>query len=408
MKGFEFEFDEEIFGEPNSRTERTQETYRPKQCSPEWFMRCSSSEDQMERQNIKKFQGDLLYQRHQYKEALCMYQESQQYLSPNNSVLARELTESMAMCLLKLEKFEDALKLVGEIQDDNHQNDSTFLYLSSQIYSAMGNIEGIRIYEISALQRCALLHPWYYRYWFSLALAYEKASSSFSGRCKNGELCGVNSTSCSSCGSSKYSEHCNSSSDVEEQNECLERISDDEKKDTSPEAQGDSKTVCCANCSYFKKGKKTNVCYSNSGLVFRERQQPHLVQTFCDCLTANNELKLKWRKHVLSFGCLVKSRFYEEQDVDASSSFVNAKCKAFLREVQNKIATHAQCGCVNLIDKVLEMLHNSVIQAGEKGLMNDENLAIPEGFKQFKTSPLASEFEQIWFGDLLSFMAEGS
>ena len=79
-------------------------------------MRCSSSEDQMERQNIKKFQGDLLYQRHQYKEALCMYQESQQYLSPNNSVLARELTESMAMCLLKLEKFEDALKLVGEIQ----------------------------------------------------------------------------------------------------------------------------------------------------------------------------------------------------------------------------------------------------------------------------------------------------
>ena len=163
--------------------------------------------------------------------------------------------------------------------------------------------------EISALQRCALLHPWYYRYWFSLALAYEKASSSFSGRCKNGELCGVNSTSCFSCASSKYSEHCNSSSDVEEQNECLEHISDDEKKDTSPGAQGDSKTVCCANCSYFKKGKKTNFCYSNSGLDFSERQQPHLVQTFCDCLTANNELKLKWRKHVLSFGCLVKSRF---------------------------------------------------------------------------------------------------
>lgn len=99
--------------------------------------------------------------------------------------------------------------------------------------------------------------------------------------------------------------------------------------------------------------------------------------------------------------------FFAEKAVEASSSFVKAKCKAFLREVQNKIATHAQCGCVNLIDKVLEILHNSVIQAGEKGLMNDENLAIPEGFKQFKTSPLASEFEQIWFGDLLSFMPEG-
>lgn len=35
MKGFEFDFDEEIFGESNSRKDRIQEAYTPKQCDPE-------------------------------------------------------------------------------------------------------------------------------------------------------------------------------------------------------------------------------------------------------------------------------------------------------------------------------------------------------------------------------------
>ena len=72
--------------------------------------------DEFERQNIKKYQGDLLYQRCKYKEALCMYQDSWQCLSPNNAVLGRELTESMALCLLKLGKVEDALAIAKKIQ----------------------------------------------------------------------------------------------------------------------------------------------------------------------------------------------------------------------------------------------------------------------------------------------------
>lgn len=35
MKGFEFDFDEEIFGQSNSRKGRIQEAYTPKQCDPE-------------------------------------------------------------------------------------------------------------------------------------------------------------------------------------------------------------------------------------------------------------------------------------------------------------------------------------------------------------------------------------
>lgn len=82
----------------------------------QWFMQHNPDEDEFERQNIKKYQGDLLYQRQKYKEALCMYQDSWQCLSPNNAVLGRELTESMALCLLQLGKFEDALVVVRKIQ----------------------------------------------------------------------------------------------------------------------------------------------------------------------------------------------------------------------------------------------------------------------------------------------------
>lgn len=80
----------------------------------QWFMRSSPNNDPAEKQNIRKFQGDLLYHKHKYEQAFVMYQESRQRLPPNNTVLDRELLESMAMCLLKLGKFNEALTLVKE------------------------------------------------------------------------------------------------------------------------------------------------------------------------------------------------------------------------------------------------------------------------------------------------------
>lgn len=68
--------------------------------------------DETERQIIKKYQGDLFFQKHQYSKALSVYQESLQCLTPNNTVLEWELTESMALCLLKQDKPDDALSLV--------------------------------------------------------------------------------------------------------------------------------------------------------------------------------------------------------------------------------------------------------------------------------------------------------
>lgn len=55
-----------------------------------------------------------MYHKHKYEQALVMYQESRQSLPSNNTVLDRELLESMAMCLLKLGKFNEALTLVKE------------------------------------------------------------------------------------------------------------------------------------------------------------------------------------------------------------------------------------------------------------------------------------------------------
>ena len=82
-------------------------------------MQFSPSGHQSEKQSIKKYQGDLLYLKHKYQEALAAYQESRHCLSPNSTVLARELLESMAMCLLKLDKFNDALVLIKQTMVSN-------------------------------------------------------------------------------------------------------------------------------------------------------------------------------------------------------------------------------------------------------------------------------------------------
>jgi len=445
MKEFEFEFDDEIFEESNCGTNIVEETYKPKQCDPEWFMQFCSDGDQAEQQSIKKYQGDLLYRKHKYQEALAVYQESQHCLPPNNTVLARELLESMAMCLLKLEKFNDALVLTKQIMDNKQNNDSSIWHLLSRIYRAMGNIQG----EIDALQRCATLHPWNYQYWFSLALVYERATASclqvqdgnfsevdLSERCfcrqinisernckekpsndKYSQETDLTNVCCKSVEKSqpaKYKKHCDS--DKEKTRKNLEHLSVEDREDTSAEhfkwsscpnsvepddttgVQGHSEMI-----SAFKKNK--------SNIVLSEGKQALEEKTLCNCQTtckASVKDKLQWRNHILSFGCLLKSRFFLEKAAGASSSFVKDKCKMILTEVNDKIATHTGCGCVHVIDKVLEMLHTSVI-ASEQDISDQEHDARTEGYKQQENSSVGRvnsfEFEQKWFGDLLSNMS---
>jgi len=411
-------------------------------------MQFSPNGDQSEKQSIKKYQGDLLYRKHRYQEALAAYQESRHCLSPNNTVLARELLESMAMCLLKLEKFNDALVLIKQTMDDKQNNDSSIWHLLSQIYKAMGNIQG----EIGALQRCATLHPWNYQYWFSLALAYERASASClqtrDGNCSEDDLSescfclhkisernckekplndkysqetDLTNFCCKSVEKSqpaKYKKHWDSDKDKTRKN--LEHLSVEDREDTSAEhfkicsscpnsiepddttgVQGHSETKIIS----ASKMNKSNIVSHVSG-----GKQTLEEKTLCNCQTtckASVKDKLLWRNHILSFGCLMKSRFFLEKAAGASSSFVKDKSKRILKEVKAKIATHTDCGCVYLMDKVLEMLHTSVITS-EQEVPNQEHDTRTEGYKQQENSSVGRvnyyEFEQKWFGDLLSNM----
>lgn len=182
--------------------------------------------------------------------------------------------------------------------------------------------------EISFLQRCTSLHPWNYQYWYLLALAYEKASLSLLEECSNSDLHKVHSVTCvcyqdgkekdfpnkSSKGGLLAKEECSEqyfSEHVEVMKESLENVNVAGKVETASEVLELSKTFYCENCTSadYRKNK------TNSGLFLSERKQLHLMDTFCDCLATlkpDTEHKMKWRKHILSFGCLVKSRFVEK------------------------------------------------------------------------------------------------
>lgn len=182
--------------------------------------------------------------------------------------------------------------------------------------------------EISFLQRCTSLHPWNYQYWYLLALAYEKASLCLLGECKNNDLRKVHSGTCFCFQDGKEKDFLNNSSKrgllakeecsqqynsehVEVIKESLENVNVAGKEEIASEVLELSKTLHCENCTTadYRKNK------TNSGLFLSDRKQLHLMDTFCDCLAklkADTEHKMKWRKHILSFGCLVKSRFVEK------------------------------------------------------------------------------------------------
>lgn len=204
--------------------------------------------------------------------------------------------------------------------------------------------------EIETLQKCATLHSWNSHFWFSLALAYEKASVSCIQsqdedfinllRCKNcllhqgltEEDCVENSLygtwqskdidimSKKPCCSSNnkvqgtiFTKPCDS--DELEITPCLARMAVKEQDDLvcmkcsclpcsitsghKNEFQEHSESICCSrmNCS---KGLND---YDSSCLLPSYRT--HLTEHYCGPCAKD---KLKWRNHVLAFGCLVKSR----------------------------------------------------------------------------------------------------
>jgi len=201
--------------------------------------------------------------------------------------------------------------------------------------------------EIETLQRCATLHSWNSHFWFSLALAYEKASVSciqpqdedfnncFQTRCLlqqdlTEEDCMENSLNgkwqskeiditikpcCSSTNKVQQlisTKQCDS--DELEITPCLAHLAVREQNDLvnfkcsclpcsitsdhKPEFQEHSESICRSRMKCSEGLKHDN----NSCLLSNYRK--HLTEHYCGC----SKDKLKWRNHVLAFGCFVKSR----------------------------------------------------------------------------------------------------
>jgi len=78
--------------------------------------------------------------------------------------------------------------------------------------------------------------------------------------------------------------------------------------------------------------------------------------------------------------------------------------------VKAKIAAHTDCGCAQLIDKVFQLLYTSVM-ASEQAMSDQEQCDTKTQERKQQENDVTTfvsnttDFEQKWFGDLLSYMA---
>lgn len=204
--------------------------------------------------------------------------------------------------------------------------------------------------EIETLQRCATLHSWNSHFWFSLALAYEKASvsciqpqdedfniffqgkncllhqdlteencveNSLNGKWQSKEIDITIKPCCSSTNKVQrpiFTKPCDS--DELEITPCLAHLAVREQDDLvnmkcgclpcsitlghkTEYFQEHSESICCSRmkCSEGLKDEDSSCLFSS--------YRKHLTEHYCRPCTKD---KLKWRNHVLAFGCLAKSR----------------------------------------------------------------------------------------------------
>lgn len=78
--------------------------------------------------------------------------------------------------------------------------------------------------------------------------------------------------------------------------------------DNPTEVKEHSRILCCSNNTCPDSEEEKNSTFLDS----MERKQSPPTETFCKCRSSREvsiDDKLHWRRHVLSFGCLVKSRY---------------------------------------------------------------------------------------------------
>ncbi|XP_060631824.2 uncharacterized protein C8orf76 homolog [Anolis sagrei] len=170
-----FQFEESVF-EGGSRERKDllssslASNYSARCCEPEWFCEETNTEDDAENVNIRKFRGDLAYQRQDFKKALCEYSGCLKLLPPSNLAMRRDVLESQARCLSSLGRHKEALEVAEtlRIRATNTDQIAAILCLQLAIYRSLEHTESI----IGCLQQLITLHPFHPRHWKLLAEAY--------------------------------------------------------------------------------------------------------------------------------------------------------------------------------------------------------------------------------------------
>ncbi|XP_044155527.1 uncharacterized protein C8orf76 homolog isoform X2 [Bufo gargarizans] len=151
----DFCFEDSVFSETRERTSQRGQSYRAKQCEPQWFNEDVTKEHLAEVHNIVKFRADLLYRQKDFEKAFIEYSDCYALIPPANNVMRRDVQESQARCLIRLGRHKEALEIAEDL-------------LQATSHNHLGN----RQEEVSCLQQLISLHPFNPHFWIRLAESY--------------------------------------------------------------------------------------------------------------------------------------------------------------------------------------------------------------------------------------------
>ncbi|KXJ21795.1 uncharacterized protein LOC110253689 [Exaiptasia diaphana] len=164
-------WDDELFESKEEKPKRPkQKPYNVKVCEKQYFFKNHTPQDDIQKQNITKFQADYWYRSGSYTKSLEAYLTIHKNPQVKSTTVERDVDESIIRCYLKLGNVSLALVSLDNLIKKQGEDTSLFLLLA-EICSAISHIQG----EITCYKRCISLHSYNHNFWYSLAKAYNKA-----------------------------------------------------------------------------------------------------------------------------------------------------------------------------------------------------------------------------------------
>ncbi|KAK3749139.1 hypothetical protein QZH41_009817, partial [Actinostola sp. cb2023] len=132
-------WDDELFEKKETKNPRPkQQPYNVKVCEKECMFTCPTPGDEVQRQNITKFQADFWYKAGKYDRAVEAYTCIHDNPKVSSTTLERDIDESIIRCHLKLGNFDVALDFISDLIKKQGEDTSLLLVLA-KICAAAGN-----------------------------------------------------------------------------------------------------------------------------------------------------------------------------------------------------------------------------------------------------------------------------